>query len=77
MDRPPLDEEQCLAALAIVATPTGAAKLLTEWLERVVTADEVAKAIAGSERLRRISAFCSSVQNPTSSDIDLESRIQQ
>lgn len=76
MDRPPLDEEQCLAALAIIATPIGAAALLSEWLERVVTADEVSQIIAGSERLQRTTRFCQSVQNPTSGDSGLEARIR-
>jgi hypothetical protein len=61
----PLTEGHVLAAVSIVATPTGAAALLSEWLERVVTADEVAQVIAGSERLQRITAFCRSMQEPT------------
>jgi hypothetical protein len=48
-----LTEAQVLAALAIVATPVGAAALLTEWRERLVTAEEVAQVIAGSPRLQR------------------------
>jgi hypothetical protein len=76
MDRPPLDEEQRLSALAIVATPVGAAKLLSEWLERTVTADEVAQTIAGSERLQRISSFCRSVQEPAHAATDFEARVK-
>jgi hypothetical protein len=60
-----LTESQVLAALAIVATPVGAAALLSEWLERTVTADEVSQCIAGSERLQRITAFCRKMQEPT------------
>ena len=70
-----LTEAQVLAALAIVATPVGAAALLSEWLERVVTADEVSQCIARSERLRRITAFCRSVQTPTSTT-DIEARLR-
>ena len=72
-----LSEEQVLAALAVVATPIGAAALLTEWHERVVTAEEVAHVIAGSERLRRITAFCRQVQAPGSNMVaDVETQIR-
>ena len=70
-----LTEEQVLAAVSIVATPIGAAALLSEWLERTVTADEVSQCIARSERLRRITAFCRSVQTPTST-ADTEERLR-
>jgi hypothetical protein len=63
-----LTEEQVLAALAIIAAPVGAAALLSEWLERPVTPAEVSEVIAGSERLRRISRFCQSVQAPAPPD---------
>ena len=71
----PLTEEQVLHAVAVVATPEGAAALLREWLERRVAADEVAQVIAGSERLQRITAFCRSVQTPTSTT-DIEARLR-
>jgi hypothetical protein len=76
MDTPSqLSEEQVLAAIAVVATPVGAAQLLTEWLERPVSAAEVSQIIAGSERLRRITAFCRSVQTPDG-PTDVEARIR-
>jgi len=70
-----LTEEQVLHAIAVVATPIGAAALLSEWLERTVTVDEVSQCIARSERLRRITAFCRSVQTPIST-ADTENRIR-
>jgi hypothetical protein len=70
-----LSEEQVLAALAIVATPVGAAALLSEWHERVVTAEDVSQAIAASPRLQRITSVCRSVQSPTSVK-DVEARIR-
>jgi hypothetical protein len=71
-----LSEEQVLAALAIVATPVGAAALLTEWLERTVTAGQVSQVIAASPRLRRITAFCCTVQSPGGATADLEARVK-
>jgi hypothetical protein len=65
-DTSDLSEEQILAALAIVATPVGAAALLSEWRECVVTAEEVAQVIAGSVRLQRIAAACAKAQSGTS-----------
>ena len=74
--RQPLSEQQVLQAVAIVATPQGAAALLSEWLEYTVTPAEVAEVIAGSEQLRRITSFCRSVQEPVSTADDFESRIR-
>jgi hypothetical protein len=74
--RPQISDEQVLAALAIVATPEGAAALLAEWLERVVTPAEVSQVIAGSEKLQRVTAFCRSMQEPTSATDDFEARVR-
>jgi hypothetical protein len=60
---PPLTEQEVLGAVAVVVTPQGVSALLSEWLERVVAAGEVAQVIAGSERLQRITAFCRSKQD--------------
>ena len=68
----PLSEDQVLAALAIVATPVGAAALLSEWNECVVTADEVSQVIAASPRLQRIAAACAQVQGGSSSGLTEE-----
>ena len=73
--RQPLSEQQVLQAVAIVATPQGAATLLSEWLEYTVTPAEVAEVIAGSEQLRRITSFCRSVQDPSSAADDFEAKI--
>ncbi|MGH8430110.1 MAG: hypothetical protein ACREUF_06875 [Solimonas sp.] len=70
-----LSEDQVLNAIAVVATPVGAAALLSEWLERTVTAAEVSQCIARSERLRRVTAFCRSVQTPDG-PTDAEARIR-
>jgi hypothetical protein len=39
-----LTDEQVLAALAVVATPSGAAALLSTWNERVITAEACSSA---------------------------------
>jgi hypothetical protein len=58
-----LTDEQVLAALAVVATTSGAAALLSAWHERTITPEDVLKRVAASERLQRIAAFCGKAQD--------------
>jgi hypothetical protein len=57
-----LADEQIVAALAVEASASGAAILLSEWNERVVTAEDVLRRIAASERLQIVASFCARAQ---------------
>ena len=58
-----LSDEQIIAALAVEATASGAAALLSNWHERTVTAEDVLRHVTASPRLQRIAAFCAEAQD--------------
>jgi hypothetical protein len=57
-----LTDEQIVAALAVEATASGTAALLSRWQERSITADDVLRRVTASPRLQRVAAFCAEAQ---------------
>jgi hypothetical protein len=66
MSHSDLTDDQIATALAVEATATGAAAVLSAWHDCTITAMDVLQRVEASPRLQRVAAFCAEAQGSSS-----------